>query len=141
MKRAPPHPHPSPTGFIDFTPITHANHVRTRKQNPRFRILAAAARAQTAAERLTIFTLINSVNKACRGRIYTHDYIGLIKKRGKKSRGSRWRRRVGLGTGSLLETHIDTDGGEQGFIWDYLTAYTHTATVYTHTHTHTNVRE
>lgn len=27
-----------------------------------------------------IFTLINSINKACRGRIYTHDYIGLIKK-------------------------------------------------------------
>lgn len=31
-----------------------------------------------------IFTLINSVNKACRGRIYTHDYIGLIKKRKKR---------------------------------------------------------
>lgn len=28
-----------------------------------------------------IFTLINSVNKACRGRIYTHDYIGLRKKK------------------------------------------------------------
>lgn len=92
-----------------------------------------------------IFTLINSVNKACRGRIYTHDYIGLIKKKGgEKRRGSRWRRRRGgPGTGSLLETHIDTDGGEQGFIWDYLTAYTHThtgrlAAVYTHTHTYTD---
>lgn len=111
LKRVPPPPtaipkrSPAPsdpalpsaaTGFIDFTPITHANHVRTRKQNARFRILpAAAARAQTAAERLTIFTLINSVNTACRGRIYTHDYIALIKKRGKKSRGSRWRRRGG----------------------------------------------
>lgn len=31
-----------------------------------------------------IFTLINSVNKACRGRIYTQDYIGLIKKKEKE---------------------------------------------------------
>lgn len=35
-----------------------------------------------------IFTLINSINKACRGRIYTHDYIGLIKKK-KKTEGVR----------------------------------------------------
>lgn len=40
--------------------------------------------AQTAAERLMIFTLINSVNKACRGRIYTQDYIGLINKKKKE---------------------------------------------------------
>lgn len=33
-----------------------------------------------------IFTLINSVNKACRGRIYTQDYIGLIKKKKKKKK-------------------------------------------------------
>lgn len=31
-----------------------------------------------------ISTLINSVNKACRGRIYTQDYTGLIKKGEKK---------------------------------------------------------
>lgn len=46
-----------------------------------------------------------------------------------------------------METHIDTDGGEQGFIWDYLTAYTHrqtrgSARAHTntgeHTHTHTD---
>lgn len=38
--------------------------------------------------------------------------------------------------GSLVERHIDSDGREQGFIWDYLTAYTHTpANRNTHTHT------
>ena len=55
--------------------------------------------------------------------------------------------------GSLVERHIDSDGGEQGFIWDYLTAYTHTHThthsppcvhtqkhEQTHTHTHTHTR-
>lgn len=26
------------------------------------------------------------------------------------------------GGGSLVERHRDSDGGEQGFIWDYLTA-------------------
>ena len=37
-----------------------------------------------------------------------------------------------------MERHIDSDGGEQGFIWDYLTAYTHThhhARARTHTNT------
>lgn len=42
--------------------------------------------ASTAAKRLMIFAFINSINKACRGRIYTRDYIGLIKKREKKDR-------------------------------------------------------
>jgi len=62
-----------------------------------------------------IFTLINSVDEACRGRIYTQDYIGLIKKKeeeaGERRRRRRRRRR---------DTYCD--GGEQGFIWDYLTA-------------------
>lgn len=40
-----------------------------------------------------IFTLINSVNKACRGRIYTHDYIGLIKKKRERERKKRQVRR------------------------------------------------
>lgn len=43
--------------------------------------------AQTAAERLMIFTLINTVNKACRGRIYTQDYIGGVVEEEKKKKG------------------------------------------------------
>ena len=60
--------------------------------------------------------------------------------RGKNNKegGRRRRRRRRQGAGSLLERHIDSDGGEQGFIWDYLTAYTHTAA---HARTHTSAGE
>lgn len=70
------------TGLIDFTPITHAKHAHAHVN----KCTHCIPHAQTAAERLMIFTLINSVDKACRGRIYTQDYIGLIKKKRKKEK-------------------------------------------------------
>ncbi len=54
------------------------------------------------------------------------------RRRRRRRRGGRRRRQ---GAGSLVERHIDSDGGERGFIWDYLTAYTHTRR---HARTHTN---
>jgi len=77
-----------------------------------------------------IFTLINSVNKACGGRIYTQDYNGLIKKEKKRSVMGGKNNKEGegeAGGGAGREQAAwwrDTysDGGEQGFIWDYLTA-------------------
>lgn len=70
------------TRLIDFTPITHANHVHARKQMHALYISLSLSNAHTHRQLQSdlIFTLINSINKACRGRIYTHDYIGLIKK-------------------------------------------------------------
>lgn len=70
-----------------------------------------------------IFTLINSVNKACRGRIYTQDYIGggvRGKKRKKVSEGEKEITKKGGGgreqafwlrdTQTLMEESRDSSG-------------------------------
>lgn len=91
-----------------------------------------------------IFTLINSINKACRGRIYTRDYIGSIKKE-KKNRGeAAWGdNKEGGGDAGREQAawwkQTDTDGREQGFIWDYLRAYTKSNSQ-PHTHKHTRIQ-
>lgn len=92
-----------------------------------------------------IFTLINSINKACRGRIYTHDYIGLIKKKEKNGGGKAagGDNKEGGGDAGREQAawwkQTDTDGGEQGFIWDYLRAYTK-SNPQPHTHKHTRIQ-